>query len=368
MFIIYPFKQLYILTFHLFQSALNSIVSHTNRRQLILLNDVLLITSLQSSGGLVKTEKLLLHRVLPLETMSILDLSAASKDEDPAAFEVRCEDRPYHFIAESESDKKIWLEELESAIFAMLVMKPEKSIGWQHTVIRSTIHSAAMRDDVDQLNFQISRTDVGSLDSQDDSGMTALHWAALQGNLNCVQVLINNGCNVDSLNSGLNTALLMAAAGGYDDIVSLLIDSCANVYLRNFKDLDCLSMCVMYGHKGRGMERIIELLHGRGVDMNKRNSAGATPLHECASKNYFRPILSLVDIGADVNIKHGRIGLTPLQLVCSIFNPEPETVRALLEKGAHPNWRDTDKRSAFELALLAHQVPTLLRILQMRKL
>ena len=333
-------------------------MSHTNRRQLILLNDVILITSLQSAGGLVKSEKLLLHRVLPLESVSILDLSAACKDEDPAAFEVRCEDRPYHFIAESESDKKIWLEELEAAIFAILVMKPEKSPGWQHGVIRSTIYSAAMRNDVDQLNFQISRMEAGSLDTQDDSGMTALHWASLHGNFNCVQILINNGCNVDSLNNGLNTALLMAAAGGYDDIVSLLIDSCANVYLRNYKDLDCLSMCVLYGHNGRGLERIIELLHTRGVDMNKRNSAGATPLHDCASKNYFRPILSLVDIGADVNIKHGRIGLTPLQLVCSIFNPEPETVRALLEKGAHPNWRDTDKRSAFELALVAHQVST----------
>lgn len=331
-------------------------VSHSNRRQLILLNDVLLVTSLQNAAGLVKSEKLLLHQVLQLDTLTILDVGASRRDEDLAAFEVISDDRPYYFIAESESDKRIWLEELEAAIFCLVASKPERPLGWQHTIIRSTIYSAAIRDDVDQLNFQISRMEAGTLDNPDASGMTALHWAALQGNFSSVQILVNNGCNVDSLNGGLNTALLLAAAGGFDDIVALLIDSFANVFLRNQKDLDCLSMAVLYGHNGRGLERILELLHNRGVDLNKKNSAGATPLHECATRNYFRPILCLVDMGADVNIKHGRIGLTPLQLVCSIFNPEPETVRALLEKGAHPNWRDTAKRSAFDLALLAHQV------------
>jgi glucose-6-phosphate isomerase len=37
---------------------------------------------------------------------------------------------------------------------------------------------------------------------------------------------------------------------------------------------------------------------------------------------------ALVDAGADVNCKHGRTGLTPLQLACSSSKPDAETIRS----------------------------------------
>ena len=304
----------------------------------------------------MKSEKLNLHQVFYLNQITINDLAVSSKDEDVAAFEIRTEDRPFQFIAESESDKKIWLEELEAAILCIMATNSNKDIGWQHRIIRSSIFSAALRDDVDQLNFQISRCKTGSLDDLDDSGMNALHWASLFGNIRCVQILLNNGCDINCVNSGLNSALLLAACRGYEDVVNHLIIACANIHIRNIKDLDCLSMAVLYGNKGPGLERILTAIHLRGVDLNKKNSSGATPLHECAAMNIPRPILCLVDLGAEINIKHGRLGLTPLQLACSIYNPDPETVRSLLDKGAHPNWRDTAKRTAFDMALYAHKV------------
>lgn len=289
-------------------------------------------------------------------------MAAANKDEDLAAFEIRTEDRPYYFIAESEQDKRIWLEELEASIFALLASRENKPLGWQHQVLRGTIYSAALRDDIEQLVHHINYTAAAglSLDCKDESGMTALHWAALNGNMRSLQILLMRGSDADCVNAGLNSAILLAAAGGHSEIVLHLISYGANVFIRNAKDLDCLSMALLYGYKSNGLEKIIFALNQKGVDLNKKNSAGATPLHECAAKNIPRPILCLVDLGAEVNIKHGRLGLTPLQLACSIFNPDPETVRSLLDKGAHPNWRDTAKRSAFDLALVAHKARTLL--------
>lgn len=43
--------------------------------------------------------------------------------------------------------------------------------------------------------------------------------------------------------------------------------------------------------------------------------------------------------------------MTPLLLACAGDEPDPETVRSLLDKGAHPNWRDTKQRSSFDLVL-----------------
>lgn len=47
--------------------------------------------------------------------------------------------------------------------------------------------------------------------------------------------------------------------------------------------------------------------------------------------------------------------MTPLQLACSTDHPDAETVRTLLDKGAHPNWRDASMRSSFDLVLLSHR-------------
>lgn len=50
----------------------------------------------------------------------------------------------------------------------------------------------------------------------------------------------------------------------------------------------------------------------------------------------------------------GRSGVTPLQLACSLENPDIETVRSFLENGAHPNWKDASGVSAFSMVLSAH--------------
>lgn len=47
--------------------------------------------------------------------------------------------------------------------------------------------------------------------------------------------------------------------------------------------------------------------------------------------------------------------MTPLQIACSSENPDAETVRTLLDKGAHPNWRDVQGRSSFDLVLASHK-------------
>lgn len=65
------------------------------------------------------------------------------------------------------------------------------------------------------------------------------------------------------------------------------------------------------------------------------DSLGATPLHVCAEKNLARPVRMLVDAGANVNVKHQKTGLTPLQMACCHDFPDVETIRSFLDKVCH---------------------------------
>eukprot|EP01035_Chromulina_nebulosa_P017308 gene17308-22849_t len=314
------------------KKSINSVVQHNSRRHLYLLNDVLMITSLQSNN-----------------------LSYSQSEDDICAFEINSTERPFTFIAESESDKRIWLEEIESAIFALKLSnsKPLKP-GWIHEVIRGTIFSSAYHGELESLKVIIKHSNNSIIDLHDDCDMCSLHWAALEGHVEIVEYLLDYGANVNELNQGLNSALMLAASRGHDHIVMLLKNRGADIFIRNLKDRDALYMAVLYAHRSRGLPNIIQSLTSGGVGLNEIDATGSAPIHECASRNLSRPVLLLVDAGANVNITHSRNGLTPLQMACSANFLDVETVRALLDKGAYPNWKDASRRSAFDMVLISH--------------
>lgn len=94
-----------------------------------------------------------------------------------------------------------------------------------------------------------------------------------------------------------------------------------------------------------------QILGDRGLNLNQVDTTLATPLHICAEKNLARPVRMLVDAGADVNARHGRTSLTPLLMACNQAHPDVETIRSFLDKGAYPNWRDVQGRTAFSLIM-----------------
>jgi ankyrin repeat protein len=241
-----------------------------------------------------------------------------------------------------------------------------KQIGWFHEIIQGNFFSAAYLGDAGLLRKHINffserfRTLIpvemnssfdmpNTIDALDGSGMGALHWAVLKGHEICVRILLDRGADVDLMQKGCNSPLLLAAAGGQETLARLLIDRGASVYTRNHKGHDVVFMSVLFGHATKGLPWLIQLFNSKGLDLNRVDSQGATPLHLCAERNLSRPIRMLVDSGADVNAKHGRTQLTPLQIACSHAYPDVETIRSFLDKGAYPNWKDLQGRTALQL-------------------
>jgi hypothetical protein len=223
-----------------------------------------------------------------------------------------------------------------------------KQLGWFHDIIQGNYHSASYLGDLALLRKHIKTI---AIDELDKAGMSALHWAVLRGHEVCVRFLLDRGADVDVLQKGLNTPLLLAAACGHETIARLLIDAGADVKNRNVKGHDAVFMAVLYGHSSKGLPWLLQLLTAKGMDLNEVDSAGATPLHLCAEKNLARPVRMLVDSGADVNARHAKTQLTPIQMACSHVNPDMETIRSFLDKGAYPNWKDLQGRTAFDLAM-----------------
>lgn len=79
------------------------------------------------------------------------------------------------------------------------------------------------------LFVKLTRTNPNS----DEHGHTPLHWAAKEGHLYIIQMLLNKGARVDATNMGDDTALHLAAAHGHLDCVHYILKHNPDVNAQN---------------------------------------------------------------------------------------------------------------------------------------
>lgn len=92
-------------------------------------------------------------------------------------------------------------------------------------------HAAAHYDDDDDCVQQLLAAGA-EIESQDDAGETAIHYAAAAGNPNIVRFLVAHGASITATNERGETALHKAASAGYSDggrdgIAALLEAGCS---------------------------------------------------------------------------------------------------------------------------------------------
>ena len=77
--------------------------------------------------------------------------------------------------------------------------------------------------------------------------MTPLHAASASGQITVVKYLLDNACEVDSVNLDGNTSLHVACLNGQDVVVGELIASGAALNMLNNKGQVCVRFKVQYG-------------------------------------------------------------------------------------------------------------------------
>ena len=158
------------------------------------------------------------------------------------------------------------------------------------------VADAAMIGDVDTVHALIRQAvDVNS--AQGD-GMTALHWAAYNGDAELAQTLLYAGANARATTRlGAYTPLYMASKSGHADIVGVLLEA--------------------------------------GADPDTAAMGGITPLMMAASSGDAVSVRLLAQAGADVNATETERGQTALAFAAAF--DRPEAIRALADAGADIN-------------------------------
>jgi len=129
-------------------------------------------------------------------------------------------------------------------------------------------------------------------------GMTALHWAAANGDTAMVQMLLSAGANIRATTRlGAITALHMASQSGHAQVVAALIAA--------------------------------------GADTNAATTTGATSLMLAARAGSTETVTKLIETGADVNAKEKGFGQTALMVAAGL--DRADVVKLLLQRGA--DWK-----------------------------
>ena len=212
--------------------------------------------------------------------------------------------------------------------------------------------SASLDDPVEEVQQQLA--DGLRIDHRNGRVVrSALHQAASRGYGSIVQLLLDQGADVEANaeagGTDGDTPLHRAAHGGHAAIVELLLDAGARVNVRTFASYSPL-----------------------------HNADGDTPLHLAAQGRHLAIVRLLLDNGAWLN-NATTFGYTPLhRSLGPQWGQQPDwghaaqkrmldVVQLLLDRGADVHYRTRDGKTAEDFALAqSHQVVELLRVAKRR--
>lgn len=165
--------------------------------------------------------------------------------------------------------------------------------AWLHAASAPVADAAMARDREAVKTLLKNGADVNA--AQGD-GMTALHWAARNGDTELTQMLLFAGANVKATTRlGGYTALMMAADQGHASVIAALLSG--------------------------------------GSDAKAANALGTTALMLAAQSGNAQAVTTLVENGAEIEAKEKTFGQTPLMFAAS--TNRVEALKALVKAGAN---------------------------------
>jgi UPF0716 family protein affecting phage T7 exclusion len=154
---------------------------------------------------------------------------------------------------------------------------------------------------------------------------TVLMVAAESGNVKIVQLLLDNGADVNVVTSTGWTALVGAIEEDHPETAILLINRGADV---NAVDLQADTPLILSAAMSEN--EVVKLLLERGADINAKNEDGGSPLMYAAANNHPDVVRTLLAAGAELNLRDNE-GATALGW--AVEDGFEETAQLLREAG-----------------------------------
>jgi ankyrin repeat protein len=178
---------------------------------------------------------------------------------------------------------------------------------------------AARQGYIDILRLLLEKG--ADVNMKDGVGRTALTYAAMYGHSDVSQLLMDFLATDATDKSGNNT-LMWATKNGHSHTVRALLEKGIEANKRSGENEDA----PLAEAARRGFIQVAEVLLSRGAFVDITTRAGWTPLMFAAQAGHVAIVKLLLEHGADVNNK-GRDGVTPLKL--ALKKNRDEVVRLL---------------------------------------
>ena len=139
---------------------------------------------------------------------------------------------------------------------------------------------------------------VKYINSQNDQGITALHYASYKGRVKIIKKLIELGADIKITNKkGLNV-LHFAAQGNQPNSLAYFKEK----FNEDLDSLDSIYSTPLHWACYTNSIRAIDYLLCNNIELNQRNNEGFTPLHLAIINDNVHIIKRLLRAGADKNI------------------------------------------------------------------
>ncbi len=181
-------------------------------------------------------------------------------------------------------------------------------------------------------------------------GITPLMYAAQNGYIRTVEILIDSGANVNAMPNNGISALLGACIAGHVYVVDTLILNGAKINTQNYDGITPL----MYASAFDDSVMVGMLLFYK-AKVNLKDDDGNTALHYSVFYNNLAITEKLINFGASIDQPDNE-GFTPILIAAQ--NGYPDQLDWLISSGADINTRTNDSLSALSLAIINKQYET----------
>jgi ankyrin repeat protein len=159
--------------------------------------------------------------------------------------------------------------------------------------LSSSFQQLAMEGNILLLSKYLE-TDKDLVHLKDNSMRTLLHWASQCGQVETCSFLLDRGCHIDDQDNFNRTALHYACEKNFTELIKLLCDRGADPNLsESMHEYTPLIFCIINGN----LDAVLTLLDV-GADVNYTDSAGFSPLFRACECNRQLIILLLINRGA----------------------------------------------------------------------
>jgi len=148
-------------------------------------------------------------------------------------------------------------------------------------------------DDVDYI--VVDRSDDDDMDDyndEDEYGNSSLVFACLEGKIDVVRALVDQGAFVNHQNQNGETPVYWAAAQGHEHIVDILIENGANLNVSNIDGASPAHVAAANGHRN-----VVEKLIRNGAFVNAQDEVKDSVLHYAVREGKYDVVEYLVKAG-----------------------------------------------------------------------